>query len=208
MTDSPLESEAQTDPSLGRRTFLRHSVVSLGVTVQEFVKHRDSAPPPPQEFQPVVQTGWLRPPGAVEETLFLERCTRCDDCLDACPHEAIVSLAQDQTPGIFPGEAPCFLCDDFPCINACETEALVPVRGVQGVNIGLAQVSHQACTAPNGCHACVAKCPTGAISLDFGSFRIGVEETLCVGCGICQHVCQTVNDRAAIRVTPNFQTLS
>jgi ferredoxin-type protein NapG len=29
-----------------------------------------------------------------------------------------------------------------------------------------------------------------------------VAESRCVGCGICEQVCRTVNDKIAIRVTP------
>jgi ferredoxin-type protein NapG len=56
------------------------------------------------------------------------------------------------------------------------------------------------CTAGNGCNACVSKCPTGAISMDFALLRIKVDDTICVGCGVCQYICRTVNDRSAIRI--------
>ena len=191
------------EQALGRRTFLRHSMVSLGATVQEFVKHRDatSREESPQE-KILEKPGWLRPPGAVPENLFLQRCTKCGDCIDACPHDAIESLLIQETPGIYPGETPCQLCEDFPCIDACETDALAPITNFLEVRMGVARVSRNVCTAGNGCNACVSKCPTGAISMDFGAFLVAVDESLCVGCGICQYICGTVNDRAAIRVMP------
>jgi ferredoxin-type protein NapG len=200
VSDSPSDKTA-SDPALGRRTFLRHSIVSLGATVKEFVKHRDA--PSSEETQKTKvpeKTGWLRPPGAVEEDLFLERCTKCGDCIDACPHDAIGQLPVHETPGIFPGETPCQLCDDFPCIQSCEADALMPIKNIYEVRMGIAKVSQNVCTAGNGCNACVPKCPTGAISMDFGAFLVAVDEGLCVGCGICQYICGTVNDRAAIRV--------
>lgn len=205
---NPSSGKGASVPDLGRRTFLRQSMASLGVTVQEFVKHRDA---PLAEESPEVkvqgQTGWLRPPGAVEEGMFLERCTQCGDCIDACPHDVIVSLAVQETPGIFPGEAPCQLCEDFPCIEACEVDALIPLRSMHEVSMGVAKVSGSMCTAGNGCNACVSKCPTAAISMDFGAFLVVVDESLCVGCGGCQYVCGTVNDRPAVRVMP-FASLS
>jgi len=205
-SDSSSDNTA-SDPALGRRTFLRHSMVSLGATVQEFVKHRDAPSSKETQKRKVVEkTGWLRPPGAVQEDLFLERCTKCGDCIDACPHDAIEQLLVHETPGIFPGETPCQLCEDFPCIHACETDALVPLKNLYEVRMGVAKVSRNVCTAGQGCNACVSKCPTGAISMDFGSFLVAVDESLCVGCGICQYICGTVNDRAAIRVVPHVMS--
>ncbi len=207
MTPSKLPSEnTHIDPKLGRRTFLRHSMVSLGATVQEFVKHRDAPKGEKLEESKVFEkAGWLRPPGAVQENIFLERCTKCGDCIEACPHDAIRSLTIQETPAIFPEETPCKLCEDLPCINSCQTEALVPVNSYSEIRMGLAKVSRNICTAGNGCNACVSKCPTQAISMDFGEFLVSVDAGQCVGCGICQHICGTVNDRVAIRVVPYAQ---
>ena len=204
MAPSESADKVTNDPALGRRNFLRHSVVSLGATVQEFVKHRDAPSTEEGEKTAVVEkTGWLRPPGAVKEDLFLERCTQCGDCIEACPHEAIEQLLVQETPGIFPGENPCQLCHDLPCIDACETDALMPLQGIFEVKMGIAKVSRSICTAGNGCNACVSKCPTQAISMDFSDFLVAVDEHLCVGCGYCQYICGTVNDRAAISVVPH-----
>lgn len=203
MAESDSSDNVANDPALGRRTFLRHSMVSLGATVQQFVKHRDTPAVEKTQNTPAAdKPGWLRPPGAVQEDLFTERCTKCGDCIDACPHDAIEPLMVQKTPGIYPGEAPCQLCEDLPCIHACEAEALIPLNNHFEVRMGLAKVFQNVCTAGNGCNACVAKCPTEAISMDFGAFLVVVDEGRCVGCGICQYICGTVNDRAAIRVVP------
>ncbi|MBI4401045.1 MAG: 4Fe-4S dicluster domain-containing protein [Nitrospirae bacterium] len=188
-----------TEPEYGRRRFLKESVLSLAKTAHEFVKHRDA---PPEKAEPAPRDGWLRPPGAVTETLFLERCTQCGDCLKACPYGSIKVDRRSGTPVIFPEEVPCQLCEDFPCIAACGTEALLPVFGREEVKMGLAVVSHRDCTAGQGCHACVSRCPTQALQMDFEAFRLEVAADRCVGCGICEQVCKTVNDTIAIKVTP------
>jgi ferredoxin-type protein NapG len=187
------------DPSYDRRNFLKDSALSFVKTAQEFIKHRDA---PSEQAPPPVRHDWLRPPGAVDEALFLERCTRCNDCAKACPHQSIQFDRRDGTPVIFPDQEPCHLCDDFPCIAACATEALLPVEHRAGVRMGLAVVSHRLCTAGQGCHACVSQCPTQALSMDFSEMRLLVEDGRCTGCGICEQVCRTVNDKIAIRVTP------
>lgn len=190
-----------TNSSYGRRDFLKDSVVSTVRAAHEFVKHSDGlpaeAPPPPARMD------WLRPPGAVEEQLFLERCTKCNDCVTACPPGAIVTHQQDGTPVLFADQSPCLLCEDLPCIAACGTDALSSVGGVNHVHMGIAAVSQRLCTAGQGCHACVSKCPTDAIVMDFASLHLSVVKEACVGCGMCEIVCKTVNDHVAIRVIPS-----
>jgi len=174
--------------------------VSVAKAAQEFAKHQEVVPEQPAP--PPVRTDWLRPPGAADEALFLERCTKCGDCAKVCPYGSITFHPQNGTPVIFADQMPCYLCEDVPCIAACATEALLPVEGRARIRMGLAVVSHRICTAGQGCHACASKCPTDALSMDFGTQRLVVTTERCVGCGLCEQVCQTVNDHVAIRVTP------
>ncbi len=188
-----------TDPKYGRRDFLKDSVLSVAKAAREFSKQAEAEPEKPA---PALRADWLRPPGAVEELLFLDRCTKCSDCAKACPHGSILFHQQEGTPIIFADQAPCHLCDDLPCIAACATEALLPPADFRAVQMGTATVNHRLCTAGQGCHACVSKCPVEALSMDFDSQRLMVFPERCVGCGLCEHVCKTVNDHVAIRVTP------
>ncbi|MEO8340155.1 MAG: 4Fe-4S dicluster domain-containing protein [Nitrospirota bacterium] len=189
-----------TDPTYGRRDFFKDSVVSVAKAAQEIAKSQEVVPQRPTP--PRVRTDWLRPPGAAEEALFLDRCTQCGDCAKVCPYGSITFHPQNGTPIIFADRMPCYLCEDVPCIGACATEALLPVEERGLIRMGLAAVSHRVCTAGQGCHACASKCPTDALSMDFDRQRIMVTAERCVGCGLCEQVCRTVNDRVAIRVTP------
>jgi ferredoxin-type protein NapG len=192
-----------SDPEYGRRKFLKESVSSFARTAHEFVTHRDA---PSQPAVPIpTRADWLRPPGAVADALFIERCTRCGDCLKACPYGSIVNHAEDRYPVIFADQAPCRLCADMPCIDACETEALERLASVEAVRMGIAQVSHRDCTASQGCNACLSRCPTGAVVMNFTDLTVEVQRDRCVGCGICEYTCKTVNDRVAIRVVPARQ---
>lgn len=189
-----------TNPSYGRRDFLKDSVVSTVKAAQEFVKEADALR---KEQAPVrVRLDWLRPPGAVDERIFLERCTKCYDCVKACPPRAIVAHPNDGTPVLYADQSPCLLCEDVPCAAACGTDALVPVEYSHQVRMGVAAISHRLCTASQGCHACVSRCPTDALTMDFESFSLSVLTDVCVGCGMCEMVCKTVNDQVAIRVVP------
>ncbi len=202
MSESSQKPQSHAGASLGRRNFIRQSVVSLGVTVQEYIRHSD-APTEGKDAEVITECeDYLRPPGAVEETLFLDRCTKCSDCVDACPFDVIRHHKIDETPVIVAEESPCQLCEDFPCIDACETDALLPISVISDVEMGLAKLSNHECTAAHGCNACVSKCPQEAIIMNFSIFQISVLEDRCVGCGICQQICKAVNDRVAIKIVP------
>ena len=69
MAQSPPGSSKHPEPSYGRRNFLKQSVVSLGVTVHEYVKHRDAQDA--KEEQPEKKrTDWLRPPAPLKNPDF------------------------------------------------------------------------------------------------------------------------------------------
>ncbi len=131
---------------------------------------------------------WPRPPGALEEPRFLERCTRCDACFGACPHRAIGRL-RDGTPALNPNAAACHLCADLPCIAACDEGALLPTPA-DGIFLGLAEVLPDRCFVGAGpeCGACVPACPVGAVA--GGAVAVPtIDPDACVGCGLCREAC-------------------
>ena len=139
---------------------------------------------------------WLRPPGALPEPAFLQTCTQCTACQEACPYQSIRRLGpefarQAGTPAIVPDESPCYLCEDMPCIAACEPRALRPVARNE-VRMGLAVIDRTACYVTQGqpCDYCVTRCPLReeAIRLD-GSGLPRVIDEGCTGCGVCAYLC-------------------
>lgn len=151
----------------------------------------------------------LRPPGAVAEPAFLKGCTRCGACISACPHDAIITApprmrAAAGTPMIEPRNQPCLLCEDMPCIAACEPQVLcAPAEGEALPPMGVAWIGILDCLAHQGsfCSTCVERCPvSGAIEVNAGRPRI--VESQCVGCGLCQYVCPAPNPAPIIR--PNM----
>jgi ferredoxin-type protein NapG len=188
-------------PDNARRQFLKQSVWSMGKAVYEYYEQQKETPQKPECVPQKFRTDWLRPPGAVEEGLFLERCTLCGDCLPACPYGSIKKDPANGYPVIFANESPCQLCDDFPCVAACATEALLPLGDRTEVRMGLAVVNSATCTADQGCRFCLSRCPCDAITVvGFEESYPTVDQEKCVGCGICEQVCATVNDKVAIRV--------
>ena len=142
---------------------------------------------------------FVRPPGAVAQDRFLELCTRCDDCIKACP-EWVVRKAgpefgarQEGTPMLLPAQNPCLFCAGLPCITACKTGALVHPAPGAPARIGLAVVDAQKCYMSQGqpCDYCVKECPVRpkAISLSARGLPAGVNAAACTGCGECAQIC-------------------
>lgn len=149
------------------------------------------------------QRTFIRPPGAVDEGLFLSTCLRCGKCAQVCPRKAIIMGLGDKglsigTPYIEPRQAACDLCMD--CITVCTSGALRSVER-QKVRMGLAEINRDQCLAWQGheCKACYASCPfyNQVITLEGHKLPV-VDRKRCVGCGICENVC--IAEPAAITV--------
>lgn len=137
----------------------------------------------------------LRPPWAITESEFINHCSRCNDCITSCPSQIIkrgsggfpeIDFQQGEctlcgdcltacpTGALNPSISPprpyhiqitsqCLSYQGVFCMSCqeqCETRAIrFPM-----VNASVPQpiIEHDQCT---GCGACVAPCPTAAISL-------------------------------------------
>ena len=138
---------------------------------------------------------WVRPPGALPERPFLDACTRCTDCLLACPHQSIRKLGHEfgdnlGTPAIIPDESPCYLCDDLPCVAACKTGALV-ADSPRAVRMATAVIDPHKCYVAQGqpCDYCVERCPIGHDAIHFSEPLPLISPDACTGCGVCVYLC-------------------
>lgn len=142
-----------------------------------------------------------RPPGAVDEVAFLAGCTRCNECVTACPVSAIVHAPARfreaaGTPMIDPYSAACVMCPDTPCITACKPAVL---RADRPLKMGVAWIQNMACLAHSGsfCSVCHERCPVeNAIEVTAGKPRI--REEVCTGCGVCASVCPAPTNAIAV----------
>ena len=144
---------------------------------------------------------WIRPPYALAELEFLLACTRCDKCIDACPHNVIFKLSAKLgaqvvgTPAMDLLNKGCHLCEDWPCVQACEPHALQYPEVEEEETQSLPQLAHaainsQTCLPYNGpeCGACANSCPVpGALLWDMEKPYIDAET--CNGCGLCRQAC-------------------
>ena len=76
----PNRRSARTTPDTERRTAL--AAVGAGAVFLPAARVADS-------LDVNYQSKVIRPPGAVEERAFLERCIRCAECMKVCPNNAI-----------------------------------------------------------------------------------------------------------------------
>ena len=210
---------APARPDLARRTLIGTALGAVAVAplLRSSGGGRDAAHP-----------RLIRPPGALPESEFLERCVKCSLCQQACPTAGLqpavgkAGVEGFWTPALTPRRGWCeYACTR--CGEVCPTGAiarLTPARktGYDGrppVSIGTAFVDHGRClpwamTTP--CIVCEEMCPTDPKAIwleevaetgrDGAPVRLQrprVEPSRCVGCGICENRCP-VGEEAAIRV--------
>ncbi len=159
---------------------------------------------------------WIRPPYAKPELEFLLSCTRCNACLDACSYKIIFPLSAKNgadvmhTPALDLLNAGCHLCEDWPCVTACETNALslpdIVLKKSESKNdnenknssnfylprLAKAIINTEVCLPYQGpeCGACATSCIVdGALIWELERPSINLE--LCTGCAMCREHCIT-----------------
>jgi len=196
---------------LGRRNLM--TAMAAGVLAAPVVQ----IAPPTYRANPYL----LRPPGAVAETEFLQRCVRCGECMKVCIggalHPALLEAGAIGlwTPLVVPRvgycEYNCTLCGQV-CPTGAITRLDLPRK--QKNVIGLAVFDKDRCLPfAKGieCLVCEEHCPTGAKAIVFEEKEMLVDgrlrrlkfpkvvDKLCIGCGICETRCP-VEGVSAIRV--------
>lgn len=142
---------------------------------------------------------WLpqRPPWALSESLFTDKCTRCNECISACEEDIIIK-ADGGFPEIDFNRGECTFCED--CIEACEPAALLKQVDEHAnqqafyFNINI----DDSCLAKQKihCQSCKDVCDTAAITMPWpknvslGAIQtpeINIED--CTSCGACVSTC-------------------
>lgn len=209
----PLSTQSRTPLDVGRRRVLGGVVAGLVAGALPAVGPRAR-----QKTH-----GFIRPPGAVKEKEFLEKCVRCGQCMQVCPTNVIQPAGLETgvdvlwTPVLRPDLGYCeYECNR--CTKVCPTNALEPLNleEKKEFKIGTAVIDRNRCyTYADGynCAVCEEHCPVpdkairfrDAEVLNFEGRLVKVKQIyvvpdLCIGCGICQNVCPR-SDAPAIFVT-------
>jgi ferredoxin-type protein NapG len=159
----------------------------------------------------------LRPPGALPEAEFLDKCARCFKCGNACPNSCIrfhgvdAGLEMAFTPYIKPRDRGCILCGE--CAKVCPTGALEPFAAdrdgwLADVDMGTARLNKSMCFSYNDrtCGACYQACPLAGEAIRIGVFEKPLlDPEKCVGCGLCEQACLHLPQ--AIRVVPRARLM-
>lgn len=131
-----------------------------------------------------------RPPWAVEpEAAFIDRCTRCDCCIEVCPVQ-ILERGDGGFPQVNFSNSGCTECGD--CVRACEPRALV--RAPQATPWRWRVHITPRCLAQRQveCRVCGEVCDHTAIRFrpQLGSVAQPVVDVqACTGCGECVARC-------------------
>jgi len=210
VSDNIFEIEEVEDPEYDRRNLLRQGVHFFAKPAVDKVQSKiDGINKVMDKITKRVPL--LRPPGAISERQFLQACSHCDECIHACPKDAILRAPKKMgflvfnTPYIDPLRNPCVMCTDLPCISACPDEALLPVQNLTDVNMGYAILDKKKCQAYGDtfCQQCVIDCPVPGAIYQVDDKPI-IDKNICTGCGVCMRSCSTVNIPLAIKIKPQM----
>lgn len=165
----------------------------------------------------------IRPPGALSEERFLQKCIKCGECMKVCPTNALQPALTEAgpegiwTPMLVPKIGYCeYYCSL--CSQVCPTGAIkeLTIEQKTQVKIGTAWVNKNRCIPfilGDPCIVCEEHCPVSPKAIKLMKTEVtlpdGVVKTplapvidieLCIGCGICENKCPVV-DAPAIYVT-------
>jgi len=130
-----------------------------------------------------------RLPWVISEAVFIDNCSRCDECIDACPEKIIVK-GDAGFPTVDFGLGECTFCQE--CIKVCEQPLFTAHRANKAWQTSLTFLD--SCLAKSNvyCQSCQDVCDVDAISFVYAAGstpqpQINLED--CTGCGACVIPC-------------------
>ena len=133
----------------------------------------------------------LRPPWAIDDALFIDACSRCGDCLRACPEQILIPESTDGYPRVDFSRGACTFCSA--CVDVCPTHALdgeLVQPWLAKAHIGATCLVQQYVV----CRTCGEQCEAEAIKFTpaLGGVSLpSIDLDSCTGCGACAVPCPT-----------------
>jgi len=166
------------------RLRLRDLATAWGEASNKKKQHTKPAPP-------------VRPPGAIRpEAAFLDACTRCHACSDACPFDIIhiqgpLAGPTEGTPVLKLNQDPCHWCSTMDCVLSCPSDALLMPEDGKVKAIGKVWLEKDQCLNTDDiyCDTCVMYCPSDIRAIEMKDQFPVLDEAACVGCGLCVYYC-------------------
>ncbi len=177
---------------------------------------------------PVKRGRLIRPPGSMTESEFLDRCVRCGECIRVCSTSGkglqYAGLEGGMegfwTPILIPESGYCeYNCNM--CGQVCPTGAIRPltVEERQEIKIGTAHFDKTRCIPwyyGENCMVCEEHCPLPDKAIKFREENLKkidgeestvllpyVDESLCIGCGICVFKCPLDGEKGIFLTNTN-----
>ena len=131
----------------------------------------------------------FRPPWSVAESVFLDVCTRCDDCVRACP-TTLLRRGEGGFPVADFALAACTFCGE--CASACQSGAIT--RDASREPWSFTARIDDGCLARQRveCRVCGEACDARAIRFRLvagGAPVPELDEAACTACGACLAPC-------------------
>lgn len=145
----------------------------------------------------------MRPPWSAQEQEFVNECTQCNQCIEACPTK-VIEKGEDGYPKLNFEQDECDFCEA--CITAC------PTKAIDNTNPKTNQfypVLTDSCLAQQNiyCRSCGENCEPQAIKFKYSKGAIAqpqIDLNACIQCGACVSPCptQAVQFKPLHRVKP------
>jgi ferredoxin-type protein NapF len=133
----------------------------------------------------------FRPPWALTEVDFVDRCNGCGDCISACP-DALIVAGRGRLPRMEFARGGCDFC--AACVDACKVGALRRDADSSVPPWRIKATIQPGCLSLNAviCRSCGEVCDERAIRFRLATGGVAIpllDSDRCSGCGACFAVC-------------------